>query len=134
MPNDRAESAFRARVEAAELARSRTHPVHRANPDEQRYAGAHYPMSFTKGLKHSETLGTVEDPAHFEAFRSAIDAGFIEPFTTRVPVPTTFDGEAIERRKWEAPTAGLVFDLQGPDPQAVTMAPARLRSTRQSGG
>ncbi|ERN41237.1 oxidoreductase [Rubidibacter lacunae KORDI 51-2] len=27
-------------------------------------------------------------------------------------------------RQWEAPTAGVVFDLQGPDAQAVTMPPA----------
>ena len=29
-----------------------------------------------------------------------------------------------KRRQWEAPTAGFVFDLEGPDAQAVTMLPA----------
>ncbi|MEM9551598.1 MAG: vanadium-dependent haloperoxidase [Pseudomonadota bacterium] len=119
MKLDRSEQAYRVRVEAASLARHRAHPKHEANGDEQRYAHAHYPMSFTKGLKHDPALGVVEDPAHFEAFRACIDEGFVEPFTSRVFVPTD-EG----RRKWEAPTAGVVYDLQGPDAQAVTMAPA----------
>lgn len=119
MPNDRAQSAYRFRVEAAELARNRTHPKHEANGDEARYGSACYPMSFTKGLGHNYATGLVADAAHFEAFRSAIDNGFVEPFTTRVPVPRD-----KARRQWEAPTAGVVYELEGPDPQAVTMAPA----------
>lgn len=119
MPKDRAESAYRFRVEAAELARNRTHPKHEANADEARYGSACYPMSFTKGLEHDSNTGLVANAADFEAFRSAIDNGFVEPFTTRVPVPRDH-----ARRQWEAPTAGLVFELQGPDPQAVTMAAA----------
>ncbi len=77
-------------------------------------------MSFTKGLEHN-SLGVVADGAHFEAFRNAIDEGFVEPFTSRVPVPTS---KKCGRRKWEAPTAGTAYDLQGPDAQAVTMPPA----------
>ena len=121
MADDRAASAHRVRVEAAELARQRLHPTHTANPDEQRYAAAHYPMSFTKGLDHHPDLGVVRDTTHFEAFRNAIDEGYVEPFTSRVPVPTSRE---YGRRKWEAPTAGVVFDLEGPDAQAVTMPPA----------
>ncbi|MEM6896438.1 MAG: bromoperoxidase, partial [Pseudomonadota bacterium] len=121
MPKDRTESAFRVRVEAAEAARNREHPKHLANPDETRFAAAHYPMSFTKGLKHDTTTGLVAEPAHFEAFRTAIDEGYVEYFTSRVPVPTD---PHCERRQWEAPTAGVVYDLQGPDAQAVTMQPA----------
>ncbi|MEM6658152.1 MAG: vanadium-dependent haloperoxidase [Pseudomonadota bacterium] len=120
MTKSRAESAFDARVAAATKARERHHPDHRANPDEQRYAAAHYPMSFTKGLKHNN-LGVVADGSHFEAFRNAIDEGYVEPFTSRVPVP---DGGSCGRRRWEAPTAGTAYDLQGPDAQAVTMPPA----------
>ncbi|MEM7430271.1 MAG: hypothetical protein AAF441_29800, partial [Pseudomonadota bacterium] len=121
MTVNRRETAYRVRVDAAELARSRTHPAHNANPDEQRYAAANYPMSFTKGLYHDPALGVVSDGAHFEAFRNAIDEGWAEPFTSRVPVPTD---EELGRRKWEAPTAGIVYDLEGPDAQAVTMPPA----------
>ena len=119
MPKDRAESAYRFRVEAADLAHDRPHPNHQANPDEARYATACYPMSFTKGLEHDEATGLVADTADFLAFRECVDNGFVEPFTTRVPVLRD-----KPRRMWEAPTAGLVFELQGPDPQAVTMPPA----------
>ncbi len=110
--------AKRVRQEAAELASSRSNVEHEANGDEQRYAQANYAMSFTKGLEHSSKSGLINDPRDFEAFRKAIDEGFVGPFTSDVPVPEE------KKRAWEAPTAGVVFDLEGPDPQAVTMAPA----------
>ena len=119
MAKDRRQESYRIREEAAELARSRVHPIHRANGDEQRYADEHYPMSFTKGLEHDEETGLVKNPAHFEAFRKAINEGFIDAFTENVTVPPVG-----KRRQWEAPTAGFVFDLEGPDAQAVTMPPA----------
>ena len=119
MTKDRRQESCRIREEAAELARSRVHPIHRANGDEQRYADEHYLMSFTKGLEHDEKTGLVKDPAHFEAFRKAINEGFIDAFTENVPVLPI-----AKRRQWEAPTAGFVFDLEGPDAQAVTMPPA----------
>ena len=121
MPTDRRESAYRFRVEAAETARNRAHPKHEANADEARYGTACYPMSFTKGLEHDPKTGLVANATDFEAFRTAIDNGFAEPFTTRVPVPRV-DGKT--RRQWEASTAGVVYELEGPDPQAVTMPPA----------
>ncbi len=119
MTDDRRLASKRFREDAASLAFNRVHPEHEANGDEQKFASAHYAMSFTKGLKHSKATGLIEDKNHFEAFRQAIDNGVIEPFTTRVPVPMDQD-----RRMWEAPTAGVVFDLEGPDAQAVTMPPA----------
>ncbi|MEM7173057.1 MAG: vanadium-dependent haloperoxidase [Pseudomonadota bacterium] len=122
MAVNRRETAFDFRVSAAKLARDRVHPDHIANGDEERYATAQYPMSFTKGLEHDKDTGLVKNGAHFEAFRQAINEGWIEPFTTRVPVPTP--PEDMNRRKWEAPTAGVVYELEGPDPQAVSMPPA----------
>ena len=119
MAKNRRQESYRIREEAAELARSRVHPIHLANGDEQRYADEHYPMSFTKGLEHDEKTELVKKPAHFEAFRKAINEGFIDAFTENVPVPSV-----VKRRQWEAPTAGFVFDLEGPDAQAVTMPPA----------
>ncbi|MEM7060914.1 MAG: vanadium-dependent haloperoxidase [Pseudomonadota bacterium] len=119
MTKDRAQAAFNFRVEAAELARHRDHPTHEANGDEQRYADVCYPFSFTKGLEHDPKTGLLLNASDFEDFRSAIDNGYVDAFTTSVKVPT-----AKPRRKWEAPTAGMVGDLQGPDCQAVTMAPA----------
>jgi hypothetical protein len=121
MNNDRRLSAKRFRQDAAQLAFEREHPEQLANGDEQKFASAKYLMSFTKGLDHDPATGLIVDKNHFEAFRRAIDNGVIEDFTTRVPVPTS---EKLPRRQWEAPTAGLVFDLEGPDAQAVTMPPA----------
>ncbi|MEO0869355.1 MAG: hypothetical protein AAFY17_13115 [Cyanobacteria bacterium J06642_11] len=135
--SDRRQESYAVRLEAAELARSRQHPEHKANGDEQRYAGSQYFMSFTKGLPHNEETGLIQDPQDFVEFRRAIDDGFIDPFTDRVRHGAKFkvDGsgtvvpehnaEIVSKlRQWEAPTAGVVYELQGPDPQAVTMPPA----------
>ncbi|MEM9394317.1 MAG: vanadium-dependent haloperoxidase [Pseudomonadota bacterium] len=116
--------SYNARVSAAEAARERNHPIHQANGDEQKYSGAHFAMSFTKGLAHDPDTGVVENSEHFMAFRTAINDGFIDAFNTRVPVPPFAGQNAFGRRQWEAPTAGVVYDLEGPDAQAVTMAPA----------
>eukprot|EP00958_Prasinococcus_capsulatus_P027855 scaffold5980_cov376-Prasinococcus_capsulatus_cf.AAC.6 len=145
MQSDRRQAAFRVRVEAAEAARSRNHPEHEANTDEQRFAAANYAMSFTKGLDHDYQSGLALLRQDVEAFRTSINNGYVEPFTTSVPVPRDHSARTLdengkvvaverdqppansadnERRVWEAPTAGVVFDLQGPDAQAVTMPPA----------
>jgi hypothetical protein len=126
MNKDRRLEARRFREDAAQAAFERDHPTHLANGDEQRFASARYAMSFTKGLRHDKKTGLIEDRADFEAFRQAIDNGVIEPFTTRVRVRTS---ERRNRRMWEAPTAGVVFDLEGPDAQAVTMPPAPALGT-----
>ena len=122
MTEDRRQTARDIRIEAAEAAFNRDHPTHINNGDENAYSSANYAMSFTKGLDHNPKTGLVNDPLHFEAYRAAIDTGFIDAFTASVPVPAPKKG--FGRRKWEAPTAGLVYELEGPDPQAVTMAPA----------
>ena len=114
---NRIDAAYQARVRAAAFARGRSHPVHRANLDESRYASANYAMSFSKGLEHDPKTGLVADPEHFRAFRKAIDEAEIDAFTTGLP-------SVAAGRRWEAPTAGVVHDLQGPDAQAVTMPPA----------
>ena len=106
MTKGRRQESYRIREEAAEFARSRVHPIHQANGDEQRYADERYPMSFTKGLEHDEATGLVKEPAHFEVFRKAINEGFIDAFTENVPVPPV-----SKRKQWEAPTAGFVFSV-----------------------
>lgn len=122
MIRDRRQAAYEMRVEAAGLARARPQPPHRANGDEERFAAVNYAMSFTKGLPHDYDTGLICDRRDFEAFRKAIDEGYIDAFSRSVPVATTCP--PAERRRWEAPTAGVVFDLEGPDAQAVTMPPA----------
>ena len=126
MTKDRKKASYDIRKEAAGLARSRAHPEHFNNGDEALYAGEHYPMSFSKGLEHNTNTGLVKKPEDYKAFRKAINDGCIDPFTTNVRVPELKDKnkKKRERRKWEAPTAGIVFDLEGPDAQAVTMPPA----------
>ena len=119
MSVNRIEGAYDARVSAADMARKRVHLPQLSNGDEQKYSGVKYAMSFTKGLDHDLSTGLIKDADHFSAFRQAIDDGFIDAFNNRVPVPSE-----RPRRKWEAPTAGVAYDLQGPDAQAVTMAPA----------
>ncbi|MEM6254039.1 MAG: vanadium-dependent haloperoxidase [Cyanobacteria bacterium P01_D01_bin.156] len=132
--SDRRQESYAVRLEAAELARSRQHPEHKANGDEQRYADSKYFMSFTKGLPHNEETGLIQDPQDFVEFRRAIDDGFIDPFNDRVRHGAKFEVQgdqvvplacpADNFRQWEAPTAGVVYGLQGPDAQAVTMPPA----------
>lgn len=125
MSINRRKDAYSVRVSAAETARERTHPKHLSNGDEQKYSGANYAMSFTKGLAHCEETGLVKNGEHFQAFRTAINNGEIDAFNERVPVPLFTDSDGkLTRRQWEAPTAGVVYDLEGPDAQAVTMAPA----------
>ncbi|MEM1045117.1 MAG: vanadium-dependent haloperoxidase [Pseudomonadota bacterium] len=118
MTSYRRDAAYQVRVDAAAAAKDRTHPNQRANGDEQRYAGANYPMCFTKGLRHDATTGLIVNREDFEAFRRAIDEGYIDAFTAEVRASPD------KARAWEAPTAGVVYELEGPDPQAVTMAPA----------
>jgi len=77
-------------------------------------------MSFSKGLHHNEKTGLIEDSSAFEAFRAAIDGGLILPFSRDSNLKVSSD----KKRAWEAPTAGVVYDLQGPDAQAVTLPPA----------
>ncbi len=119
MSESRKQQAKNARDAATNLALTRYHPTHQSNADEARFRSANYPMSFTKGLDHDKATGLVADASDFESFREAVYKGEVESFTSRVSVPRD-----KARRQWEAPTAGLVFDLQGPDPESVTMAPA----------
>lgn len=131
---DRRQESYDVRLEAAKLARSREHPTHQANGDEQRYAGDQYFMSFTKGLPHNPDTGLLQDPKDFVDFRRAIDDGFIDPFSEKVRHGAKFEvvGGVVQPdpsptnnfRQWEAPTAGVVCELEGPDAQAVTMPPA----------
>ena len=119
---DRRQKSRGIRTQVAETAFNRAHPEHLSNGDEQLHGqGKHYPMSFTKGLEHDETTGLVKTPAHFEAFRRAINSGKVADFNDAA---VNGKNRAKKRRKWEAPTAGFVFDLEGPDAQAVTMNPA----------
>ncbi|MEP5760692.1 MAG: vanadium-dependent haloperoxidase [Litoreibacter sp.] len=107
----RAEATSR-RAAANQLAHSR--PVHKvpSNNEEQDFPKSQA-TSFTKGLPHDE-YGLVKR-ADYEVFVKAT----VEPdYDYNVPPAPS------KERKWESPVAGHYFTLQGPDPDAVAMAPA----------
>lgn len=140
VPNLRKESAYEVRRAAADLARSRPHPRHKANGDELRFrhpkgsfqeGRPSYLASFTKGLPHDIQTGLVCSPSHFSRFVRAIDnptesnirrvplgprkkAAFYSAMASEPPAPL---------RAWESMGAGSTYDLEGPDAQAVTMPP-----------
>lgn len=115
----RKQEAKAAAARATERA-SQNPPLHRQNQDEARLKSAHWAMSFTKGLDHDGTTGLVKSGAQAQQFRDAVNGGAIAAFTKTIQNLPPLQ----RRRKWEAPTAGFVFELQGPDAQAVTMPPA----------
>ena len=125
MTDYRQEKAKEIRESASQQAYDRIHPTHQSNGDEQRYATANFAMSFTKGLEHNHNNGLIQHANDFKAFRSAIDNGFVDTFTLSVP------SASQKKRQWEAPTAGIVYDLQGPDSQAVTMLPAPALGSKE---
>ncbi|MEW5931313.1 MAG: vanadium-dependent haloperoxidase [Gemmatimonadota bacterium] len=115
----RRDAAFGVRLKAAEVARHRPHPLHCNNGEERDYP---YVANYSKGLQH-DALGDVA-PASYQSLLNAL--------ATRDPA----DFEAIllgpGGKKLTNPQAGLAFDLQGPDPQAVTMPPAPRIDTAQN--
>ena len=120
------------RENAAKIAENREHPVHVANGEERAYREAHSLMTFTKGLPHDPAHGLVRDPKDPIKLRAAIDNGYTRDFDLNVPLgERNAAGDLVwwfhngaGHRRWEAPTAGFVYDLEGPDAQAVTMPPA----------
>lgn len=104
-----------------------------------------YLMSFTKGMPHNLDTGLLADPIHYKYFVRAIDSGNPRDFRDTPLGPQGAIGEAwgcdspaieywlshiaknngdpVAVRSWESQSAGLSFDLQGPDAQAVTMPP-----------
>lgn len=110
-------------------------------------------LTFSKGLKHDPSTGLAE-PGQTILLRAAINSGLVEPFNSigiaiKDGTGALFFGqpgaapianipnlpEDRQHRRWEAPTAGFVYDLQGPDAQAVTMPPAprTLQTSNMSG-
>ncbi|MFT5657058.1 MAG: hypothetical protein ACI9KN_000330 [Gammaproteobacteria bacterium] len=108
MTDHRRQQAQQVRETASKLANDRQHPSHRSNDDEERYAGANFTMSFTKGLEHNSNNGLIQNANDFKAFRSAIDKGFVDAFTTSV------SSASDKARQWEAPTAGWYMTCRAP--------------------
>lgn len=106
-----------------------------------------YLMSFTKGLPHNIETGLIKNPDHFQFLVKGIDSGDSRDFrdtplgneenighpdTCKIPkegwrsekAKTSNNGGNVDVRAWESQSAGLAFELEGPDAQAVTMPPA----------
>lgn len=114
----RRQEARKRRHESEKLSAERPLPTSGSNEEELQYGSAQ-PTSFTKGLSH-DAYGLVsrED---YERFVSAI----VTPDTTLTDVHIAAeDPDMSKYRRWESPLAGHYFENQGPDPDAVAMAPA----------
>jgi hypothetical protein len=111
---DRKHEAKLRREQAACLAASRPAMGH-GNNGEETLPGK--PGNFRKGLIHNSE-GFLDNEQDYQAYRAAIQTG-LSDLLADVPTPAI-----ANRRKWESPTAGFVFDLEGPDAQSVTMPPA----------
>jgi hypothetical protein len=93
----RRNQALNVRIEAANIAFDREHPVHEANGEELQYrfanAGASanaedavrrgkpsHITNYTKGLPHREDDGLIADPRDFQTFVRGIDSGDVRDF------------------------------------------------------
>ena len=150
MNNLRKKESWDKRDEANLLANERPIAKHKSNGDEQKFRNADnkpaYPVSFTKGLPHDEDLGLIKDPQHFQYLVKGIDSGdpldfrytplgpdeHCGPSNCKPPTKNEWksaialtgdNGNPVGLRAWESQSAGLIFELQGMDAQAVTMPP-----------
>ena len=122
----RAEQAYRIRLDAALAQRKLPIPDHPVNGDEQRYANRI--ANFSKGLPHND-LGEV-DPAAYNALVRALataDTAGFEQLSMGCPDPSL-------QRKLVNPQSGKAFDLEGADCHhlSIPAAPA-FRSAEQAG-
>lgn len=108
--------AYRVRNRANLEAQERKHPEHRTNGEEDIAELLQF-TNFRKGLPHDPD-GMV-DTDNYLAFRKACDGLKLKNFEN-LPI----GAPEKDFRKWESPTAGAIYDLEGPDAQAVTMPPA----------
>jgi hypothetical protein len=122
-------AARQVREEAAEQAFLRSHPQHLSNGEESAYRNPalgtlNYIANYSKGLPHTNPLDEV-DPSAYRALLKAVTSGAPDDFE-RIPLGGT--------GKFVNPQAGLAFDLEGPDPHAVTIPPApRIDGPENSG-
>lgn len=118
--SDRRTDARDKRVRAAQAESARSAVEHRNNGEEADYAPI---ANYTKGLPHNK-FGEAE-PRDYRLLQRAIATGQEEDYE-RIPL----GGE----RKLTNPRAGLSFDLEGPDAQALTVPPApRIDQPENSG-
>jgi hypothetical protein len=111
-------SARDVRVQAAELAASRSHEEHANNNDEVNYptfAGRELAGVYSKSLRH-DAFGDPE-PVSYGSLLRALDSEDPADFEEIILASST-------ALKLTNPQGGLAFDTQGPDPQELTQPPA----------
>ncbi|HEX8245522.1 MAG TPA: hypothetical protein VF541_18565, partial [Longimicrobium sp.] len=116
-------SARDVREEAAELAAERRHDEHANNNDEVNYPTRLLAGNFSKSLKH-DALGD-PDPGSYATLLRALESRD----------PADFDEIILASSmalKLTNPQTGLTFDLEAPDPQAVTLPPAPRFDSQQT--
>ena len=139
MNSNRRLQALEIRRDAAEVAFQREHPNHISNAEEFRYRNEdNQPThigNFTKGLPHDVQTGLIVDSQDYRQLVRGIDSGDVRDFRDTSLGSPGMDGVELPQwqsqiaqgrsvRAWESQGAGLTFDLEGPDAQAVTMPPA----------
>ncbi|HEX8702098.1 MAG TPA: vanadium-dependent haloperoxidase [Myxococcaceae bacterium] len=107
-------SAKAVREQAAALAAGRHHPAHANNNDEVNYPGWSFIGNYSKGLQH-DALGD-PDPVSYGSLLRALESRDPGDFEEILQPPNAI--------KLTNPQAGLAFDLEGPDAQALTQIPA----------
>ncbi|MDT5268701.1 MAG: hypothetical protein QOH49_887 [Acidobacteriota bacterium] len=134
---NRADTARKRRVSAADYERNMPIPVHPCNGDEQLYAGQNYFASFTKALPHPNPFGEVDSAAYCALLRAlasgkptdfeAVPLG-CNPICIQPPPPGAADNDGDpesrlappdaarpRQRRLQNPQAGYNFDLEGKD-------------------
>ena len=112
---ERRRSARDVRVQAAEVAAERRHDAHLNNNDEVSYLGTPLVGNYSKSLRH-DALGD-PIPASYASLLRALesrDPGDFEEIILAAGMPV----------KLTNPQSGLTFDIEGPDPQEITLPPA----------
>ena len=137
--------ARKVREEAAELAFLRPHPDHLNNGEEAEYrrpfpppppannGELSYIANYSKALPHNR-FGEVNQRAYRTLLRALYSGkpDHFEQIPLGPPCPPPLS-QSDKRLKLTSPQAGLAFDLEGPDAQAVTMPPApRIDSPENS--
>jgi hypothetical protein len=107
-------SARGVREQAAALAASRHHPEHANNNDEVNYPSQSFIGNYSKALKH-DSLGD-PDPVSYGSLLRALES--------RDPGDFEEILQPAGAKKLTNPQAGLAFELEGPDAQALTQPPA----------
>lgn len=117
----RVRKAYRCRMDAAQMASTRTLPFQINNGDEDRYASK--VATYSKALPHNN-LGEVD----LAAYASLVKA-------RRSQDPAEYENIQLGLgRKLTSPQAGLAMDLEGPDSHHVTLPPAPRFSSAEEAG